>query len=185
MHALSPRVVTEFCKLCGWASDVWRSHVHLFDENPRLQELLQSRAGPALRRLAIVSHEYALLQIVKLHDKAVVAGQATLSIDYILSYGAWPQPVLSRLKDLAAKLDDFAAGLRAARNKIVSHNDLAATLSQAPLGAFAKGVDLEYFKVLQDFVDVVYGEVIGGPYPFGHYVPTDVGELLSCIRVVE
>jgi hypothetical protein len=74
MTALSPHVAIEFCKLCDWAYQVWLNHRELFAENPRGAELQQSMAADALLRLSKISHEYTLLQIAKLHDRAVVAG---------------------------------------------------------------------------------------------------------------
>jgi hypothetical protein len=89
MQALSASVIVEFCKLCGWAYEAWLNHRELFDQNPRAAELQNSWAGDALARLSVISQEYALLQVVKLHDRAVVSGNVTLGIDYIVTYGGW------------------------------------------------------------------------------------------------
>jgi AbiU2 len=182
MPALSHLIAIEFCKLCDWAYQVWINHRELFDDNPRGPELQKSLAADTLLRLSTISHEYTLLQIAKLHDHAVVAGQVTLGIEYILKYGGWDQPTQEKLNGIAAKLDTLAKDLRTVRNKILSHNDLAAVLSGAPLGEFKKDEDVQYFTALQEFVDVVHSSVVGGPYPFDDLVKNDVVAFLSVIK---
>ena len=172
----------EFCKLCNWAHEAWLNHRELFDKNPRAAELQKSWAGDALARLSIISQEYSLLQVVKLHDRAVVSGNATLGIDYILTYGGWSNTVRTHLETLAAKLNRFSSQLRAARNKLLSHNDLGTIVAGATLGTFADGEDEEYFKVLQEFVNTVHGEVVGEPWPFYDLVKNDVCALLATIK---
>ncbi len=143
---------------------------------------MKSIASCELKRLSVISQEYSLLQVIKLHDKAVMNGNVTLGIDYVLKYGGWSDSVRSRLEELARKLDGFASQLRDVRNKILSHYDLATILAGAPLGSFAKGEDEKYFEALQEFVNIVYGEVIGGPYPFNNLVKNDIAFFLRTIK---
>ena len=182
MSALSPRVVKEFCKLCDWTFQVWLNHRELFDENPRAVELQKSMGAETLARLNTISQEYTLLQIAKLHDPSVVSGQITLGIEYIVKYGGWDQQLLEKLSGLADQLNEFARGLRSVRNKALSHNDLAAILSSSVLGEFEKGEDVKYFHVLQELVDLVHSEVIGGPSPFDDLVKNDVVALMAIIK---
>jgi len=182
MHALSASVVNEFCKLCGWAYEAWLNHRELFDQNPRAAELQKSWARDALARLSVISQEYVLLQVVKLHDRAVVSGNVTLGIDYIVTYGGWSDSVRDHLDGLANDLKEFASQLRDARNKSLSHNDLATIVAGAALGGFTKGADEEYFKVLQEFVNTVHEQVIGGPWPFNDLVKNDVAAFLATIK---
>jgi hypothetical protein len=182
MSALSRQVVEEFYKLCNWAYEAWLNHRELFDCNPQEVELQKSVANDALNRLSIISQEYSLHQIAKLHDSAIVSGNVTLGIDYIVKYGGWQQPVLTKLEELQKDLNKFADKLRSARNKILSHNDLVTILNGAVLGAFPNGEDERYFETLQEFVNVVYSEVIGGPAPFNDLVKNDVAGLLAIIK---
>jgi hypothetical protein len=182
-HALSVAVVRDFCLLCDKAHEYWRNHLELFDNNPRNAELCNSIAGRELERLSVISHEYSLLQIMKLHDKAVMNGNITLGIDYILRYGGWSVPVLPRLTALAKELDSLADKLKGVRNKILSHNDLATIVAGATLGEFAKGADEKYFKDLQEFVNIVHDEVVGGPYPFDDLVGNDIDLFLHTIKL--
>lgn len=183
MRALSESVVLEFCKLSGWAYEAWLNHRELFDQNPRAAELQKSWAGEALGRLSIISQEYALLQVVKLHDRAVVSGNVTLGIDYIITYGGWPESVRAQLDALARKMNVFVSQLRDARNKSLSHNDLATIVAGASLGAFTNGEDDEYFKVLQEFVNIVHEQIVGSPWPFNELVKNDVAAFLATIKL--
>jgi len=188
MPALSPSIIVEFCKLCGWAYESWLNHRELFDENPRAIELQNSFAGDALARLSIISQEYSLLQIVKLHDRAATSGKITLGIEYVMTYGAWSPSILpklevleTKLNTLETKLNTFATQIRGVRNKSLSHNDLATIVAGATLGAFTKGEDEAYFQSLQEFVDIIHDQVIGGPWPFNELVKNDVAAFLSVL----
>jgi hypothetical protein len=182
MSAHSRQVIEEFYKLCNWAYETWLNHMELFDCNPKEVELKKSFANDALNRLSIISQEYSLHQIAKLHDSAIVSGNVTLGIDYIVKYGGWQQPVLTKLEELQKDLNIFADKLRSARNKILSHNDLVTILNGAVLGEFPNGEDERYFETLQEFANVVYSEVIGGPAPFNDLVKNDVAGLLVCLE---
>ena len=144
---------------------------------------MSSIANSELRRLRDISHEYSLLQVIKLHDKAVMNGNITLGIDYVFTYGGWSDSVRHRLKTLKTELDDFAINkLLGVRNKILSHNDLATIVAGARLGEFADGAGEKYFKALQDFVNTVHNEVIGGPWRFDDRVKNEVAAFLATIK---
>jgi hypothetical protein len=181
-HTISASVVLEFCKLCNWAYEVWLNHRELFDNNQRATELMNSFGRDEWARLSIISQEYSLLQIRKLHDKAVVSGKPTLGIDYVLENGGWSDSVRRSLEELKEELDGFAIQLRDARNKILSHNDLSTILAGAALGGFSMGADEDYFNALQEFVNTVHDEAIGGPWPFNDLVRNDVAAFLTTIK---
>jgi len=182
MHALSASVIEEFCSLCNRTHELWLNHLELFDKNPRLTELMESIASCEMKRLSVISQEYSLLQVIKLHDKAVLNGNITLGIDYVLTYGGWSDSVHGRLEELAKELNGFASQLRCARNKILSHYDLATILAGAPLGMFADGADKKYFEALQEFVNIVHDQVVGVPYPFSTNVINDIAYFLRTIK---
>ena len=180
MHALSASVVVAFCTLCSRAHELWLNHLELFDNNPRADELMKSIARPEWVRLSIISQEYSLLQVRKLHDPAGTGDKITLGIDYMLTYGSWSDSV--RLGELATELDGLANKLKDVRNKILSHNDLATIVAGATLGEFDKGADEKYFKDLQEFVNIVHDQVVGGPYPFNNIVRNDIAFFLRTIK---
>jgi hypothetical protein len=143
---------------------------------------MKSNASCELNRLYSISQEYTLLQIIKLHDKADMHGNHTLGIDYVLKYGNWSDSARLDLKKLAKQLNDFAEQLKGVRNKILSHNDLDTILAGATLGGFAKGDDVKYFETLQEFVNIVRDQVVGGPCPFSTNVKNDIAYFLRTIK---
>ena len=183
MSALSPLVIQEFCYLCDRAHELWLHHLELFDNNTRADELNKaSFTGDEFRRLSIISHEYSMLQIVKLHDPAVIRGDITLGINCVLTYGDWSDCVRARLEELAKELNGFASPLRGPRNKILTHNDLDTIKAGATLGAFTEGADKKYFKALKEFANTVHEEVVGGPWAFDDGVRSDVAAFLDAIK---
>ena len=181
MSALSADIITEFCKQCDWTYRTWLFRKTLFDDNQHAAELQKSNAGPALKLLRIVTHEHSMLQIMKLHDPEKNSHQYNLSIEYILNNGSWPEPLLSQLTELAARLCDFAAYLRQARHKILSHTDLDTILAHSTLGAFPKGKDSQYFEDLLLFANTIHNEVCGEPYAFDDLVTTDASDLIRML----
>ncbi len=139
-------------------------------------------AGEGLYRLSVISQEYLLQQIAKLHDPARQNGQDNLGIDYVFRHGGWDKDVSVKLQALKVRLDGFAKRVRPARDKMLSHIDLKAALSGSTMGDFPKDEDVEYFKDLQEFVDVVHDAVVGGPSPFSDDARRDATALLSCLK---
>ncbi|PWF43152.1 hypothetical protein C7C56_021365 [Massilia glaciei] len=97
-------------------------------------------------------------------------------------YGAWDSHTKGKLEVLQSQLHSFGAQLRGARNKSLSHNDFAAVVSGAALGSFKPGDDEQYFVALQEFVNIVHEEVIGGPWPFDDLVKNDVAAFLAILK---
>jgi hypothetical protein len=111
-------------------------------------------------------------------------GNITLGINYVLTYGGWSDSVRAHLDKFATRLNGFASQLRDARNKILSHNDLATMVAGATLGAFAEGAGEKYFKDLQEFVNTVHNQVIGGPWRFIDRVRTnDVADFIAKLKL--
>ena len=81
MKGITPHIAIEFCKLCDWAYHANQIHRHLFDDNKFADDLNSSKYGVALAHISWITLEYSLLQVAKLHDKAITAGNITLGID--------------------------------------------------------------------------------------------------------
>jgi hypothetical protein len=182
MSAHSTTVVEEFCALCNKAYAVWRIHKVLFEDNPRKKELERSVAGKALVHLSIISQEYLLHEISKLHDPAIQQNHANLGVEYMVRFGGWDKTTEAKLQALQMQLNELDQKIRPARHKILSHNDLETILRGDPLGEFPKGMDDDYFKTLQEFVNVVNDSVIGGPSPFSEDASIDADALLSFFK---
>lgn len=161
--SLSPMVLDKLWNTCNWAHEVWVLRRALIDDNRYKKKLDSGDHGEFLRMIGEVLHDYVLLQIAKLHDNAVMSGRICLTIEYIVEYGGWEPAVYRQLRSLKERLDALNRKIRSARNRIISHNDLATILANEPLGGFDIGADKRYFKMLHKFVKLVYLEVSGDP----------------------
>jgi hypothetical protein len=182
MSAHSTIIVEAFYDLCNRVYVTWRIHKVLFVDNPRKKELERSVAGKTLEHLSIISQESILHQISKLHDPAIQQGRINLGVEYMVRFGGWDKTTDAKLQALQMQLNELAQKIRPARHKILSHNDLETILSSAILGAFPDGEDDNYFKTLQEFVDVIHDSVIGGPSPFSEDASIDATALLSSLK---
>jgi hypothetical protein len=182
MTVLGPKVVEKFCKICNWAYESWTTRQTIFDNNPNRDQLEKSLGSESLSRISTITQEYVLFQIIKLHDPAVQKGDINLTFEYIINYGGWDQETVLILNDLFSKLDKLAQYIRPARNKILSHNDLKSILDDVPLGVFPQGKDIEYFRILQEFVNVVHDKSVGDPYVFNDLAKSDAQDFLETIQ---
>ena len=128
-----------------------------------------------------MTQEYALLQIAKLHDHAVVSGKITLSIDYVLTYGGWSNEEQRKLSSLAKEMNGLASKLRSARNQTLSHNDLAAILAGGVLGAFDQDEDVHYFYKLCEFADIACKSVGIGGFSYKSSVTGPISAMASAL----
>lgn len=168
---ISPQAVTEFCALCDWAHQASLFHKSFFDDNPQADKINRSsKFGYGFGVLSGFTLEYTLLQIVKLHDKAVTGGRTNLTVDYILNHRNWPEEVRPQLTELAKQLDSFASKLRHVRNKGLSHNDLPSIMAGGVLGGFEKDEDVIYFERLGRFADIASRDVRGVGFAFNPFV---------------
>ena len=183
MSGLSKHVTTEFCNLCNWTYQVWFNHRILFHDKNLESKICLSKGSDFFKRLSVISQEYALLQLIKLHDPCIVSGKITLGIDYVLKYGGWDTATFSALSALGESLNDFAKNFKTVRNKVLAHNDLAAILSGDLLGEFERDVDLKYFNALQEFVTIIHFKVVGEPYLFEDLVQNDVTAFIDMLKL--
>lgn len=154
----------------------------LFDDNPNLYVLEKDSFQRFFSLLNNVTLEYALQQLIKLHDPAIMNGKINLTINCIVQYGDWEKKVRTDLKSLSDELELLAGCLRAARNKVLSHNDFLACMENVPIGCFEENKDRDYFDKLQEFVNIVHDKTIGGPYPFDSLVQSYTREFLSALK---
>ena len=174
MTSISKDTAIEFCKLCNWAFEAWMIRRTLFDDNPN-HEAHFKECPDFFYKLDILTQEYALQQVSKLHDPAIQRDSMNLSIDYMIRFGDWRDKE-QEVKRLASSLDKFRKSIKPARDKLLAHNDLESIMQGEPLGGFEDGKDIEYFKTLQAFVDEIHEKWIGGPYSFNDLAITDAEE---------
>jgi len=75
---------------------------------------------------------------------------------------------------LREKMTVLAKPIGDARNKILSHNDLAVILAHEVLGSFDPGEGELYFQVLCQFVSIVRQKALGEPFVYDNLVSNDV-----------
>lgn len=183
MNPISTDVAKQFCELCNWAYECWLTHKRLFDDNDRAKTTI-GRARDFTARLSIITQEYSLLQICKLHDQAIQRNSVNITVDYIARFGDWG-PDTDRIGGYVRRLTDLFEKLKSARNKLLAHNDLEAIMTSAALGTFLAGLDNEYFSALQSLVDAVGEKWLGGPHPFNDLAGADVEEFLHVLEKAE
>lgn len=179
--ALTPPIAVEFCKLCNWVYECWATHRSIFDDNPEIESMMKAKCGDLLGRLSIITQEYSLHQMAKLHDPALQQASVNLTVEYVLIYGGWNDATTSRLQALSQRLHKLERAIRPARHKLLAHNDLTTILDERPSGAFQKDADIEYFDALQEFVNIVHDNMVGGPYPFNTIATNDAVILTSVL----
>jgi hypothetical protein len=174
-NSLTAEEVRTFCEVCSWVHEVWSLHRTFQDELPT-HEGLRHRHGYFLGRLSVITQEYVLLQICKLHDPPVQGSgrHVNLSVDRVVTCGGWSDGTRAELERLRTNLHGLYRDVAPARGKRLAHNDRDTVLAGVRLGAFPAGKDEAYFRDLQKFVDLVYEESIGGPYPFDEFARDDV-----------
>lgn len=181
MPIMTKEIALKFCELCNWVYESWITHKALFDDNCKKEDTI-GRCVHFTHRLSIVTQEYSLQQIAKLHDRAIQNGSENLTVDYVMTFGEWCEE-REDLERMVTMLNTLKEKILPARNKILSHNDLKTILADRHLGEFPKGEDEEYFQILQNFVNMVHDRWLGGPYPFNDLAETDVHEFLHLLDV--
>jgi hypothetical protein len=172
--AHSEKIVEEFCKLCSTAYWSWYLRKYLFDDESN-KKYLEHRVFLSLfGRLCDINQHHWLLQLAKLHDPAVQSGQINLTINYMIEYGGWEAAAKDELTRLKEEMEMLSKPTRIARNKIISHNDLAAILDGGPLGGFNAGDDIKYFDDLLRFANIVYEKTKGEICLFDDTVKGDI-----------
>ena len=168
-----------FCSQCNWAYEAWITHRCLFDDNRNPEDNI-SLAQDFTVRLSIITQEYALLQISKLHDPWKQGRHVNLSIDYMVRFGDWGDNQ-ERIKEISSRLTQLHDFIRPARDKILSHNDLDTVKRSLTLGGFSEGVDEQYFDALQELANEVHLRWTGRLYPFNDLAIADVREFLALL----
>ena len=182
-NRISKNSAIAFCDLCNWAYEAWITHRCLFDDN-QAPETNIGRSPCFTGRLSVITQEYALHQIAKLHDPWKHGKSINLTIGYIVEFGDWGTEERHRIDTICSRLNELHQRIKPARNKILSHNDLETVIGCVALGSFPKGDDDKYFAALQDFANEVHDRWVGGPYPFNDLAKSDVDEFLSILECV-
>lgn len=182
MDPISKDVALKFCKLCDWVYETWVTHKFLFDENKTPDKNI-GKTPYFTHRLSIITQEYCLQQIAKLHDPAIQGNSLNLTVDYIVRFGEWGERA-DEIRKVHDKLLGLWERLKPARNKALAHNDLETLMADVALGSFPEGADEEYFAALQTLANEVHEKWVGGPFPFNDLAKADVEEFLALLEQV-
>jgi hypothetical protein len=182
MDPISKDIARRFCELCNWVYEVWVTHRYLFDENKTPEKNI-GKSPYFTNRLSILTQEYCLQQIAKLHDPEIQGNSLNLTVDYMVRFGEWGERA-EDIKRIQDRLQGLWERLKPARNKALAHNDLETLMTDAALGSFPQGADEDYFAALQALVNEVHEKWVGGPYPFNDLARADVEEFLALLERV-
>jgi len=182
MDPISQDIAVKFCELCNWVYETWVTHKLLFDENKTPENNI-GKSAAFTSRLAIITQEYSLQQIAKLHDPAIQRNSLNLTVEYMVRFGEWGVR-RDDIKGIHDELLRLWERLKPARNKALAHNDLETLMAGVVLGAFPEGADEEYFAALQALVNEVHEKWVGGPRPFNDLAQADVREFLALFEQV-
>jgi len=152
-----------------------------FDRDPRTSDLAASDHRYFLHNLSMMSVEYTLLQMAKLHDPAIQQHRPNLSLAFVIDFGEWDAETLEELKRLHSRLEGLYHRIRPARHRVIAHNDMATLLEGGTIGEMPAGSDEEYFGDLQAFASIVSERLLGIPFEFTVHAETDVLVLLKTL----
>ncbi len=182
MSPIPKAIVEKFCRACNWVYQAWLIQKVLFEESPGAEALKRNTdCGYLLESLNVITQEYALQQMAKLHDPAQQGHNKNLSLDCIIRQTGWEPTTETRLADLKKKLDDLAAPILVARNKVLSHNDLETHVEGRVHGAFEAGNDYLYFELLREFACLIHQEVIGTVFVFDELLRNDADCFIAAL----
>ena len=177
---VSKDIALKFCEICNWTYEAWVTHRKLFDDNKDIEKKFK-QIKYFTSRLSIITQEYCLLQISKLHDPAIMKNNLCLTIDYIIRFGNWGDK-LTEVNKIKDHLSGLWSKIKSARNTIIAHNNLETISTNQAQGKLSKNLDKKYFNKLQDLVNMVHEKWFSGPYPFNDLAITDVHEFLAQIK---
>jgi len=92
----------------------------------------------------------------------------------MIEYGGWEAVTRDELVKLKDEMEILSKPTRIARNKILSHNDLASILDGVPLEGFNADDDIKYFDDLLRFANIVYEKTKGEICLFDDNVKRDI-----------
>lgn len=181
MSVISSEIASEFCSICNWTYETWVIHKSLFDDNKHIESTI-GNFKHFTSRLSIITQEYSLLQIAKLHDPARQGKSINITIEYMTDFADWGTEK-QHVRQLGNKLSKLFTYIKGARNKSLAHNDLEAFCSGNNLGAFPDGLDIEYFDVLQLFASTVWNKWFASKaYTFDTVAKRDISLFLEAIN---
>jgi AbiU2 len=118
------RIVEEFCQECHRVHAHWQMLRHLFDENQEIDSLKAPHYEHFFAAIKSSLYESFVQGVARLHDKAILLGNETLTVNYLIEYIQWDSATKAKLMELRYRMIFFVDNLKPARNQFTAHNDL-------------------------------------------------------------
>jgi hypothetical protein len=174
-HPQTTKIIDEFGQECHRVHAYWQLLKHLFDENPDIDSLKAPHYEHFFAVIKSSLYESFVQGVARLHDRAILLGNETLTVNYLIEHIQWDAATKAKLIELRQKMMLFVDKIRPARHKFTAHNDLNTILKQPPLGGFDKREDVEYFNYLEQFVSLAEAD----RFLFSNLVPNDVAIFMT------
>jgi hypothetical protein len=149
----------EFKTRCYYVYRTYQINKVLFEENEDVYNNLES---PKFINNALIDHFLLQLHLITDPVNFGKSEDKNLSVFFFLEW-AWKIDVKDKLSELAQKLKYFVNFERDKnpRHKLLAHWDVATILNvTVPLGAFHIGEEINFFKNLNEFIQVM-GNAMG------------------------
>ena len=151
---------------CVWLQTCYNTFNTLFPHDKSTDSVLRHAAPQFFAELNTVYVEYWTLIVSRLTDPPRTMGRENLTVRNLTESLGSAGLLTAEIQRLADGLQSYRALINDARNKLVSHADKAAFLSDAVIGAHGKTDVQRFVGELQVFNDRV-GEVLGeGPLDY-------------------
>jgi hypothetical protein len=171
-----------FREQCIWTRSCFNLYSDLYESGPETLDLLNRTAPIFFQDINWILIDYCLIQIGKHLDPKQTMGRTNLTIEYLDSELVKAQLMNPDIRNLSGDLTNYRALIKDARNRILSHTDRDAVLSNHRFGAHTKEQVLDFFENLQQYCDAVGNAVGVGPLDFrATPAPGDAQNLLQCL----
>ena len=156
-------ILDEFCVICEATRTDFELYKGLFESTRSNLDLFDSIAPYTFADLAQIMKENLLIKCCKLTDPANTRKNSNLTTNFIIEYFDWPIDVRRDLEIVNDRLMTFRDKIEPARSKRLAHCDLPAqVLRKENMGKFREGDDFHFFRDLQEFINIAYGQLYSG-----------------------
>jgi AbiU2 len=150
-------------------------------------QLLKTTAPTFFGDLHRLFVEHLVLHICRLTDNAETMGRKNLTVKFLIEHFDFSnaQDTVEKLKKITTDIDVFRELILPARNRFISHLDVEAVWLGDPLGAASTDKWMQFWRDLQDFLDLMHRHHIdpdGRFYLSGMGNMSDADSLLTALR---
>lgn len=168
-----------FWQICEDTHSIWLFHKTLFDLTDTSPLFIKHEYF--FHQIYISTWTNTLLSMGKLFDSPDWDGKPkTMCLEYAIKYGSWSGLAKAKLKLKYNSLSKLKKPLKEIRDQYFAHNDIEVEVGT---GAFDEGMDIQFFKDLYDFMDIMYHEKKSQKaIPFSENSKDDVESFLNFLK---